>query len=248
MNIFSRWFGKKEPLVPLPLSNIEVDMHSHLIPAIDDGSKSLEESVELAKGLVNMGYKKAITTPHIMSDFYKNNPENIGLGLEKLNAALSNNGIQLEVEAAAEYYIDFEFSEKIDAGEILTFGNNYVLVECSFVEPPKNLTEVIFKLQTNGYKVILAHPERYAFWHTNLNVLVDLKDREVYFQLNLPSLAGLYSPEVKTMAEKLITHQMVDFIGSDLHNKQQLKALQQIKVKASVAEAFEKLTLKNNTL
>ena len=170
-NWFKNWF--KKPLNPIGFDCLKTDMHSHLIPAIDDGSTSLEDSINMIKALNELGFQKIITTPHVMSDFYKNNPETILGGLELVRAELQKQNISVELEAAAEYYLDYEFEEKIKAGNLLTFSDNYILVETSFIEAPPNFKELIFQLQVAGYKVILAHPERYPFM--NMQDYEDLK-------------------------------------------------------------------------
>jgi tyrosine-protein phosphatase YwqE len=249
MGIFSKFFKKKEQMVPFDLSVLGTDLHSHLIPGIDDGSKSLEESLELAKGLVDLGYSSSIITPHIMSDFYKNTPAIIHSGYELLKKALDEADIPLEINAAAEYYVDFEFLDKICKGDILTFGNNKkVLIECSFVEAPKILNEAIFELQTNGYKPILAHPERYIYWHQDFSKYEELKNRDVPFQLNLLSLTGYYSPMVKWAAEELIRKGWVDILGTDLHNLNQLSLLKEFKVSDAILPLLESTDWKNKKL
>lgn len=248
MGILKKIFKKKEPLVPFSLSGFNADIHSHLIPGIDDGAKTMEDSLMLARGLVDLGYKKVVTTPHIMSDYYKNNPEIIRNGLKNLNAELNDANIDLEVQAAAEYYVDYEFSDKIGKEELLTFGDNYVLVECSFIEPPRGLKESLFNLQTNGYKPILAHPERYAYWHNNFEVYEELKDREILLQVNILSLVGIYSPIVAKIAEQLIDSNMVEWLGTDLHNEYQLGMLKNLKLKQSVAEKIKSSNFLNSTL
>jgi len=248
MGFWDRFLRKKEHLVPFSLDRFGVDIHSHLIPGIDDGSKSLDESINLAKGFVGMGYRKIVTTPHIMSDFYRNTPEVILSGLSVLQEALVSEQIPLTVEAAAEYYIDFEFSKKIAREPLLTFGDKYVLVECSFVEPPKNIKEVIFELQTNGYKPILAHPERYPYWHRDKEMLFDLKNRDVLFQVNLLSLVGMYSLQVMQIAEYLLENNMVEWLATDLHNANQLAMLRSMQLKESVLKQINDSSFLNNTL
>ena len=108
-------------------------MHSHFIPAIDDGAASLEESINMIKVLHELGYQKVITTPHVMNDFYKNTSETILGGLDLVRAELQKQNISIEIEAAAEYYLDYEFEKKIKAGNLLTFSDNYILVETSFI-------------------------------------------------------------------------------------------------------------------
>ena len=183
-----------------------------------------------------------------MSDFYRNTPEIILGGLSLLQEKLREEQIPLAVEAAAEYYIDFEFAKKITDKPLLTFGDRYVLVECSFVEPPKNLEEVIFELQTSNYKPVLAHPERYPYWHRDKEMLFDLKNRDVLFQINLLSLIGMYSLPVMEMAEFLLENNMVEWLATDLHNSSQLEMLKTMQLKESVLHRIEQSRFLNETL
>ncbi|HBS86842.1 MAG: hypothetical protein A2W91_12490 [Bacteroidetes bacterium GWF2_38_335] len=200
------------------LSGIVTDMHSHLIPGIDDGSKTIEESIDLVNKLIELGYKKIITTPHIMSDYYRNTEAGILAGLDTLRKALDEANIQIDISAAAEYYADFDFTQKIQKDKLLTFGNKYLLFEISYFSPPDSVEEIIFNIQTNGYKPVLAHPERYIYWHNKFEIYEKLKDRNVYFQLNINSLCGHYSLPVMKIAEKMIKNKMFEFVGSDTHN------------------------------
>lgn len=248
MGIFQNIFKKKEQLVPFPFSHLGNDLHSHLIPGIDDGVKTIEDSILMAKGLSDLGYKNIVTTPHIMSDYYRNTPEIIRSGLANVRNAYKEHNIDINIEAAAEYYVDYDFTSKIEKEELLTFGKKYILIECSFIEPPKGLTDAIFQLQTNGYKPILAHPERYMYWHKDTSLLKDLKDRDVYFQVNILSLTGHYSHEVATMAEWLLENRMVEWLGSDLHNAIQLDKLKHIQIKESVWNNIQKTAFLNQSL
>jgi len=217
---------KPEEVEELDLSWLEVDMHSHLIPGIDDGSKSMEESMGLIKRLSGYGLRKIITTPHIMSEYYKNTPEIIQMGLEDLRKAVKAEGINLEIEAAAEYYMDEILLEKIKGGEkLLTFGENHILVETGFINRPQMLLETIFQLEMAGYKPILAHPERYQYLLADKALLEDLVDRRILFQINLLSLTGFYSKPVKDFAESLLERDLVKFFGTDCHNERYLDML-----------------------
>ncbi len=193
-------------------------MHSHLIPGIDDGSKTIEESLEILKEFKKLGYRKVITTPHTMSDYYKNTPEIILSGLEKVRIALKENNIDIELEAASEYNLDADFEGLIDEKKLLTFGDNYILFELPFFQEPPMLDTIIWKLQTENYKPVLAHVERYPFWFKDWERVLDVKARGVLFQLNINSLTGHYGPDVKEVAEKLIDENLIDFVGSDCHN------------------------------
>jgi protein-tyrosine phosphatase len=227
MGILDFLRGTPEQIEVLDLSWLEVDMHSHLIPGIDDGSKSMEESLELIKRLSSYGLRKIITTPHIMSEYYKNTPEIISMGLEELRKAVKAESISIEIEAAAEYYMDEILLEKIKGGEkLLTFGENYILVETGFINKPQMLLETMFQLEMSGYKPILAHPERYQYLLADKGLLEDLADRKILFQVNLLSLTGFYSKPVKDFAESLLERDLVKFFGTDCHNVRYLDMLE----------------------
>ena len=201
-----------------------VDFHSHLIPGIDDGVKSAEDAVSILRELAAMGYRKVITTPHIMGDFYPNTPAVIKEGLGNVRRLMEVEGIALQLDAAAEYHLDEQFVELLDSGkEVLSFGDRYLLFETPFMNEPVYLKEVIFKISSMGYKPILAHPERYGYLMNNPALIDDLINRGVFFQVNLMSLTGHYSNSVRKMAEKLIKNAQVHFFGSDIHDFRHLE-------------------------
>lgn len=213
-----KWFSKKkeEDCAPLDFSVLKTDIHSHFIPGIDDGAPDLETSISLIKKMQELGYKKVITSPHVMSDFYQNSSETILKGLADVRTELKRQNINMEIEAAAEYYIDFDFEQKIGKEKFLTFGDNYILVELSFMQAPNNLFDMIFKLQLEGYKVVLAHPERYQYYAKK--DYEELVSRGVLFQINLLSLIGYYSPKIQQKTKGLIVENQVSFVGTDCHN------------------------------
>jgi tyrosine-protein phosphatase YwqE len=226
MGIFSGLFSRKEKLLdPAHLGVLKTDVHSHFIPGIDDGSPDMESSLELLKSMQDLGYQKVVTTPHIMSDYYKNTPEIILSGLDALRNAAVKNGITLQIEAAAEYYLDFELEGKAKRKELLTFGNNYVLFEMPFITEPPMLKRTIFEMQMAGYRPVLAHVERYTFWHRDWSRFEDMLDKGVILQLNLNSLSGHYSIPTKKIAEKLIDAGMVKLLGTDCHNMNHIELL-----------------------
>jgi tyrosine-protein phosphatase YwqE len=228
MNLLQRIFGGPQ-LEPEVYSRVHTDIHSHLIPGIDDGSSSIEQSLEMIKGLHSLGYRKLITTPHVMSDAFRNTPEIILGGLEKLREAVKAEGIEIELEAAAEYYLDDTFSQKLDAGNLLTFGadEKYLLVETSYVAQPMGLNDLIFQMLTKGYQPVLAHPERYQyFWDGDaLYNIQQLRDRGLKLQVNISSFVGRNSKMAAQIVRSLCNEGLVDFIGSDLHRPQQLETL-----------------------
>jgi protein-tyrosine phosphatase len=199
MGLLSGLFGRKKEVMlePADLTILGTDVHSHFIPGIDDGAKTMEDSMNMLRTMQEYGYKKVITTPHIMSDFYRNTPEIILRGLSQVREAAVKEGITLQIEAAAEYYLDIELEEKIKNRTLLTFGDNYVLFEMPFVGEPRNLSRAVFEMQMAGYKPVLAHVERYLFWHREPEKIQTMYDKGVILQLNLNSLSGHYSPQVK---------------------------------------------------
>lgn len=200
---------------------ITVDIHSHLLPGVDDGVTSFEESLGLIKKFSEAGYKKLIITPHIMQDFYDNSEVHLKNVFADLKRKVSEESIEIELQLAAEYYLDDKLNERItDPNEkFLTFGKNYLLFETSFMNEPFYLKEFIFNAKSRGLNPVLAHPERYLYLHSNKKLLQELIDREVLLQLNINSLIGYYSKEVKKFAEKLIAKNLISFVGSDCHNK-----------------------------
>lgn len=224
------------------------DIHSHLIPAIDDGAKDMEDALSLAKELYHLGFKKVITTPHIMADSYRNTPEIINSGLQKLRVELKNAGIPIEINAAAEYYLDEYFEKLVDQKKLLTFGENYLLFEISFAMKPSSFEGIVFKMNSNGYQPILAHPERYMYLHERkLTEYKKIKDLGVLFQLNLSSLTLAYSAQVRSITHLLIDEKMIDFVGTDLHNLRQLGYIKEA-IKEKYFQKLANCPLRNNNL
>lgn len=237
------FFFKKKKFNPAPF---RADIHSHLIPAIDDGVISLENAREVILKLQESGYKKLITTPHIISDTYKNTPEIILGGLKELHLFLQKNNIDIKVEAAAEYYLDTWLINEVNDGKaLLTFGDKYLLFEMNYVTEPYQLNDFIFSLTTKGYKPILAHPERYQFM--TLEKAEDLRQRGVLLQLNILSFIGFYSKPVQSMANKLVDNGMADFLGSDCHNLRQAALIPEVFKNKYFKKALN-LPLYNNLL
>ncbi|HEX2898170.1 MAG TPA: CpsB/CapC family capsule biosynthesis tyrosine phosphatase [Bacteroidia bacterium] len=228
MSFLQRIFGGQSSEAA-PFGKLRVDIHSHLIPGIDDGSSSMEESMEMIKALHALGYRKLITTPHIMSDAYRNTPEGIRKGVEQLRQGVKAIGLDIELEGAAEYYLDDGFSKTMGQRELLTFGGDkkYLLVETSYVAKPMGMHDVIFELITKGYTPVLAHPERYQYlWSEDAVEEVRLmRNRGMMIQVNLTSFGGRYSKRATTIACELAKEDLIDFIGTDLHRPLQLETL-----------------------
>lgn len=219
-------FSSKKKIQIESLESLAVDMHSHLIAGIDDGVKTVDDAITIIKRFSDLGYQKIITTPHIMAGGYNNSPENILPGRDLLIEAVNQSGINIKIEAAAEYYLDEFFEKLIKETELLTFGDRHVLFELSYMNRPSNMESVIFELNHSNYKPILAHPERYPFLaDMELKNLSKVKELGVYFQINMFSLVGAYGKQSQDIAYKLIDAEMVDFISTDIHNSFQLDLL-----------------------
>jgi protein-tyrosine phosphatase len=199
-----------------------VDVHSHLLPGLDDGVKSIEETMYILKTLQDLGYRKVITTPHVMSDRYPNTAEEIIIKLAEVKKAVLNSDLTIEIEAAAEYCLDEHLIRSLHENKkLLTFHGNHLLFETSFLNKPAFLEEAVFNMNTSGYQPVMAHPERYTYLQSNKQLLHQLKSMNVLFQVNLLSLFGYYSTEIRKHAAFLVKSGFVDFIGTDCHNAYQ---------------------------
>jgi protein-tyrosine phosphatase len=200
-------------------------MHSHILPGIDDGAPDIETSLELVRGLCSLGFTKLKGTPHIIGDLYRNSPETILPALEKLKAACLEEQIDVELTAAAEYMLDDYFLGLLrEKKQLLTIHRNIILTELPFETKGKNVEDFTFEMFTAGYQPILAHPERYNYYHKNLKEYSDLKDYGFLFQVNLLSLVGYYGAPVAKAAHYLMDKGLVDLVGTDLHHFRHLDA------------------------
>ncbi len=219
-------FNKSKPDLPeINFAGLAVDLHSHMIPGIDDGAQTVEESIALVSAMKDLGYQKIITTPHIMADYYRNTRDTIERGLDVLRQELVLQNIDMPVEAGAEYYLDESFENKLNKGDMMTIGDNYLLFELSYVNFPQNMFEIVLKMQDKGYKPILAHPERYPYLFDSMDNYRQIKETGCFFQLNTISLTGYYGKATQRIAEELVDNMLVDFIASDMHHLKHASAL-----------------------
>lgn len=224
MGLFN-WFNKDKGFSKgVDLSVLHTDIHSHLIPGIDDGSPDMETSLALLKDLESLGYKKIITTPHVKTEFFQNDVTRLDDLCASLQRAAKFEGIKLEIEVGAEHLLDERIDDRLKNGLFKTFGDNYLLVEIPFIAPPFGLDSYIFELQLAGYKLILAHPERYLYWLQDFNQFVRLKDSGVLFQLNIMSLSSYFGKDVLHLAKKLIDNNMIELLGTDTHAERHIEA------------------------
>lgn len=239
------WFRKQESEEIIPL---QVDIHSHLLPGLDDGVQSIEQSLEIIRNFQQLGYRKLITSPHVMSDAYRNTSAGILEKLQEMRQHIQHENIPIEMDAVAEYYLDEVLFRQLESKQaLLTFGKHYLLFETNFLVEPLNLKEFIFLAITNGYRPVLAHPERYVYIQENMNKAQDLLDRGVLFQVNISSITGYYSRQAQVCARKLIDKGWVHLLGSDCHSVQHMRLLEQAQKLKYFRKALS-LPLLNNTL
>lgn len=207
-----------------------IDLHNHILPAVDDGAADLAESVEIGRQFVTEGVTRIAATPHL--DAERRNGANAPVMRERLalvRGALAAAAVPLEVLPGNELYLTPDAVRLLTSGEASTLGESrYVLVELSVTigERPLFLDDTVFQLQLAGYSVILAHPERYAFVHRDLSALDGLRDRGVVLQLTAPGLLGGYGNDVRRVAERLLLRGVCDLGSSDRHRPNQKRSLQ----------------------
>ena len=230
-------------------SLLKTDMHSHLLPGIDDGSPDLATSLRLIKGMVDLGYTKLITTPHIMWDMYKNTPDKIQEKLEILRAAVKENGINVEIHAAAEYFLDEYVEQLLRKNEpLLPISGKMVLVEFSLAYPSHSLKDILFEMQMQGYLPVVAHPERYIYLEHARDFYDELKDIGCLFQLNLLSLGNHYGKSVHELAQYLIKKEYYDLVGTDLHHARHLESLSNSSLWIPLKKLLDTQKIKNSEL
>lgn len=223
------FFSRKQYLIDL-LEGF-IDMHNHILPGIDDGAKSTAESLQLIKEFSEFGVKNFIATPHIMHNYYDNTPKTINLSLSSLQEELDKNDLSdVVISAAAEHMIDSNFETILVNEEVMPMQKDHLLIEMSYLQRPINFDESIVAIAHNRFFPILAHPERYNFLHGRTKKYGEFKQQGIYFQLNMLSLGEFYSKEVQKIALKLLEEGMIDFIGSDVHNINQLNSLKKLTI------------------
>ncbi len=232
-------FFKKKNIAPsspacLPF---QTDIHSHILPGIDDGSPDIETSLRLVKGIYDLGIRKTVATPHVISDIYRNTPDTINAALKLLRQACIAAEIDIEINAAAEYMLDDYFLKLIqDHSPLLTIHENIILTEQSYASSSNNLNEIAFAIMANGYRPIMAHPERYFYYHDDYSIYGHLKDMGFFLQINILSLTGYYGKPVARAAKYILENDLADFVGTDMHHDRHLAIMQ----KGENLELFKK--------
>jgi protein-tyrosine phosphatase len=234
-------FFKKTPPPSFPFSELSTDIHSHILPGIDDGAPDVDTSISLINGMLELGFQSFTGTPHVMEDMYRNTSETIANAHALLLNALAENDIDVPVRAAAEYLMDGNLEKLLtNKTPLLTIRENWVLFEVSFIQPPINLKHIIFEMQLQGYQPVLAHPERYNYYYSKKAALEEIHALGCLFQSNLLSFSGYYGPAAQQSAEYLAEKGFTTLLGTDLHHERHLSALKELKMTKALGKVMGK--------
>ena len=237
--IFDKFFKTPDPDGALAV--IQTDIHSHLIPKVDDGSQSYETSLECIRRMATLGYTKICLTSHFQTYKFQNDEDDILRRADELRKVLAENNVPMELIVGGEYLVDSGFRKRLETNRFLKMNDHYLLIEFNFNQAFLGVSELVFELQKMGHDVILAHPERYLYFHEHPEIPKILKDQGVFFQSNINSFGGFYGKSTLTESYKYVANGWTDFLGTDIHNRTYLEAL----VKTCQDKKFRKM-LDNN--
>lgn len=236
------FFQKKHSLVASGILQGMTDIHSHLLPGVDDGSPDIPTSLELLDWMEALGWKKIWLTPHVMEDFQNHNPR-LEQTFQSLKEVYRGN---LELALASEYMLDASFSQRLP-DQVLPLGKNHLLVETSYMYGPAGLNDLLLDIYQAGYQPIIAHPERYMYME--VADYRELKEKGYHFQLNLMSLSGYYGRRPQAVSEDLLKKGWYDYVGSDLHHLHRYAPmLENFKLKREQMDALSVLLENNQTI
>lgn len=235
---------KSKPELKKLIPNDFVDIHSHLMFGIDDGAQTKDDTKTIIEAMKSFGFEQAITTPHTTPLVWDNTKEGILAKYDEVLAVLPSEAESLQLRVASEYMMDESFLQRLQSEKLLTLKDNYVLVEMSYINPPIQLMDILFHLKSNGYEIVLAHPERYNFYHKNTEMYKKLKKSGCKFQMNLLSTTGYYGGHVLEAANYLLNNDMIDFVGSDIHHTKHIKGFD-AKIQIKAVNNFEKAIANN---
>ena len=244
-----RWswpWRRNDPAVS-PLRQLGWDVHSHLVPGVDDGAQDLVAALDMVRGMVALGYRGMVLTPHIMADLYPNSRETLIPAFESLLKAVQDARIPMEMQLAAEYLLDVECLKSVQQNDVMTFDclddtgtmRRMLLLEFGFHHSPDTslVKEMLFESQTQGLTPLLAHCERYPYLHRNETLLETWHQSGGWMSVNAASLAGAYGPETKQMAKRCMERDWVSFLCSDAHGMRHIRALESL-AKSNTVQAW----------
>lgn len=222
MGFFSLF--KSAPHEPVSFC-FHTDIHCHIVPGIDDGARDAKTAASLVERMQRWGIERIIASPHVTQETFENDSSTVTPAIERLHDELHARGNDIEVTHSAEYRIDALLQERLEKNELMLLPNNYILIENSFLQEPWNLDQLVFDLQMRGLSPILAHPERYLYYHHRQERYRQLCEAGLMLQINVLSLAGHYGAAEQKVARHLIKEGLVSFVGTDLHNMRHADAI-----------------------
>lgn len=231
------FFHRTTSLAESTLFQGMIDCHSHLLPGVDDGVQTLEESLQILHQMEQLGVRRVWLTPHVMEDIPN---ETLSLQQHFQTLKESYQGT-VEIRLAAEYMLDNLFEERLENNDLLPLeeGKRYLLVETSYFNPPVNLFDIFDRIKAKGYYPVLAHPERYVYMTEEEYRL--LKGKNIKFQLNLFSLAGAYGKSAKAKAEWLLKNRFYDLTGTDTHRLSVFKYMKENRLTSEVISTINQI-------
>ena len=235
---------KSKPKLAELIPSGYVDIHSHILPGIDDGAQKIKDSEFLLESMIDFGFSKVITTPHTMKNVWDNTTSSIGDAYNLVHSELPELSKQVSLQFASEYFLDENLIRLAQQEKLLSLKDNFILIEMSYLNAPIQLYDFLFELQLKGYQLVLAHPERYNYFHSNKKEYQKLKKAGCLFQLNLLSTVGYYGKNVAEIADYLLKENLYDFVGSDIHHKNHVAAFQN-KVMIKNYQILEETMAKN---
>jgi len=241
-----RWPWRRERPSIVRFRDWKWDLHSHLVPGVDDGAESVDDALEMLRGMHALGYTGMVLTPHVMRDLYPNSPATLRPAFEALERAVAEARIPVELRLAAEYHLEPESLNSLEKGDLLTFRcadkdgavKEVVLLEFGFHHAPNEdlVKEALFHAATRGLTPLLAHCERYPYLHKDAGLLELWMERGGWMSVNAASLAGAYGPETRDMAKKCMDRGWVSFVCSDAHGMRHVRALETLGSSRTVAQ------------
>ncbi len=206
------WISKKTVSYKEVWKEGFVDLHNHLLPGIDDGSKTLADTLGMIEGMQELGITEAIATPHTYPGLWPNTKKTITQAFDQVPHSFITG-------CSSEYFADSTLLEILQTQDLQPLKNNHLLIEFGMMSAPvAGLMDVLFDLKLKGYQLILAHPERYLYWDKNLVMFEELKTFNLEFQLNALSLLGYYGDRCKKLSEQLLSENYYEYLGTDFHN------------------------------
>lgn len=214
-SMFGKLFKRSKEQVKLFYNT---DVHCHILPGVDHGSQSMEQSLEMLRAEAEMGINRVILTSHVTAITFENTRETLTDAFMKLKDAVTDEGMDMELFLSAEYRMDEYFDKEYAADHLIPMPGNHILLENSFQQELMNLDELLFDMQVKGYRTILAHPERYTYYSRRRKRYEQLHNAGARFQVNILSFTGYFGEEARDSALWFAHNGMIDYLGSDMHN------------------------------